>query len=156
MGLLDGKWLWTSATSKNYQLLCKLAVLVLGFYCSFVLPGLCIEVWEDFFLSVNLLHVPSLKVVIKRNWCSYLNLYFAADLNPTPAEIKAQKTFQDEMWVYRAVIMLLVLIILGLVLHQKVNLCQTIKTKVTTLKKCSGPKGEEAFTTLKHLSFSKM
>ncbi|CAH3187026.1 unnamed protein product, partial [Porites evermanni] len=62
------------------------------------------------------------------------------DHNPTPAEIKAQKRFQDEMWVYRAVIMLLVLIILGLVLHKKMKLCQTIKTKVTTLKKCSGPK----------------
>ena len=61
-----------------------------------------------------------------------------------------------EIWVYRAVIMLLVLIILGLVLHKKIKLCQTIKTKVTTLKKCTGPKGKEASTTVKHLRFSKM
>ena len=63
---------------------------------------------------------------------------------------------QDEIWGYRVVIVLLVLIVLGLVLHKKIKLCQMIKTKVTTLKKCSGPKGEQAFTTLKHLSFSKM
>ena len=63
---------------------------------------------------------------------------------------------QDEIWAYRAFIVLLVLIILGLVLHKKIKLCQMIKTNVTTLKKCSGPKGEEAFTALKHLSFSKM
>ena len=82
--------------------------------------------------------------------------YFAVDLNSTPAINKAKKMCQDEIWAYRAGIVLLVLIILGLVLHKKIKLCQMIKTKVTTLKKCSGPKGEEAFTTLKHLSFSKM
>ena len=84
-------------------------------------------------------------------------MYFAVQNNLIPVAVTAKNMCnKDLIWVLIAVILVLVLVIVVLLVHKRIKLCQTIKTKVTTLKKCSGPKGEGTLKTLKHYSLSKM
>lgn len=79
-------------------------------------------------------------------------MYFAVQNNPTPVAVTAKNMCNEVLiWGLIAVILVLVLVIVVLLVHERIKLCQTIKTKVTTLKKCSGPKGEGTFENFKAL-----